>query len=48
VLVAQKVAVGVFKGVTTSKLDELAAATHAVMDYGFDKTLLIADALIIA
>ena len=30
-LVAQKVAVGVFKGVTTSELDELAAETAASM-----------------
>ena len=31
VLVAQKVAVGVYKGVTTSELDELAAETAASM-----------------
>jgi hypothetical protein len=31
VLVAQKVAVGVYRGVTTSELDELAAETAAAM-----------------
>ena len=31
VMVAQKVAVGVYKGVTTSELDELAAETSASM-----------------
>ena len=31
VLVAQKVCVGVYKGVTTSQLDELAAETAAAM-----------------
>ncbi len=31
VLVAQKVAAGVYKGVTTSELDELAAETAAAM-----------------
>ena len=30
-MVAQKVAVGVYKGVTTSELDELAAETSASM-----------------
>ena len=44
VLVAQKVTTGVYKGVTTSELDELAAETAASLtathpDYAVVKTL---------
>lgn len=44
-MVAQKVAVGVYKGVTTSELDELAAETSASMtathpDYALVQFLL--------
>ena len=48
VLVAQKVAVGVYKGVTTSELDELAAETAASMTSSTRTTLRCAPAALFA
>ena len=47
VTVAQKVAVGVYKGVTTSELDELAAETSASMTATHPDYALVCGAAVI-